>query len=422
MKWKLLCISLLSVLIAFSLYAEAAEIDELRGKISDHNQKIQELEKEITQYQEQLEEVGREKQNLQNAIRTLDISRNKLTTDIYLTENKIYSTDLQIQKLSIEIAKTEEGIHKNTSTIAALIRQMDSIESASLVEIILVHPSLADFSDQIEVLRRLQLSIRDEIIELKDAKATLERQKAQSAKKRGELGFLRTELVGQRKAVDVNREEKNTLLAVTKNEEANYQQLIEEKKRLRQVFEQELFEFESQLRIAIDPSSIPSAGVGVLRWPVDKVFITQYFGNTDFATQNPQIYSGRGHNGIDLRASPGTPVKSALSGTVIGTGDTDTVCPNASYGKWILIEHNNGLSTLYAHLSAISVRKGEQVATGGIIGYSGNTGYSTGPHLHFTVFASQGVEIRELKSRVCRGAYILPVADLRAYLNPLSYL
>ena len=108
---------------------------------------------------------------------------------------------------------------------------------------------------------------------------------------------------------------------------------------------------------------------------------------------------------------------------MIGAGDTDKTCQGASYGKWILIEHDNGLSTLYAHLSLIKVSEGQIVTTSQLIGYTGNTGYSTGPHLHFTVYASQGVKVGSLKSKVAGcGTYYLPLASPNSYLNPLNYL
>ena len=167
---------------------------------------------------------------------------------------------------------------------------------------------------------------------------------------------------------------------------------------------------------------IPKTGSGVLIWPLDNVYITQYFGNTSFATANPQVYNGRGHTGIDFRASIGTPVRSSLSGVVQGTGNTDAIRGCYSYGKWIMIKHPNGLSTLYAHLSLQNVIIGQEVKTGQVIGYSGNTGYSTGPHLHFGVYATQGVKIQTFSTSVnCRGA-VIPVADYKAYLNPLSFL
>jgi len=181
---------------------------------------------------------------------------------------------------------------------------------------------------------------------------------------------------------------------------------------------------------------LPASGPGALAWPLKGVYngacpaakgyiscITQYFGNTDFATANPQIYSGHGHSGLDLAASPGTPVYAAREGVVLGTGNTDLTCPGASFGKWIFIKHDNGLSTLYAHLSSQVVAKGDAVTTGELIGYSDTTGYATGPHLHFGVYASAGSEIASFASSGCPGkTYTMPVADLSAYLNPLSYL
>jgi murein DD-endopeptidase MepM/ murein hydrolase activator NlpD len=88
----------------------------------------------------------------------------------------------------------------------------------------------------------------------------------------------------------------------------------------------------------------------------------------------------------------------------------------------VFIEHGNGLSTLYAHFSLIKVSEGQSVSLGEVIGYSGESGYATGPHLHFTVYATQGVRIMSRKSAVCGGSYTMPIADLKAYLDPLKYL
>jgi murein DD-endopeptidase MepM/ murein hydrolase activator NlpD len=91
-----------------------------------------------------------------------------------------------------------------------------------------------------------------------------------------------------------------------------------------------------------------------------------------------------------------------------------------------MLEHSNGLNTMYAHLSVISVSKGQSVNTGDVIGYSGMTGYATGPHLHFGVYATAGVKITTLgayrgATTPCQNAS-MPVAPANAYLNPLSYL
>jgi murein DD-endopeptidase MepM/ murein hydrolase activator NlpD len=124
---------------------------------------------------------------------------------------------------------------------------------------------------------------------------------------------------------------------------------------------------------------------------------------------------------VDFGASIGTRVKNVLDGEVVGSGDTDKYPGCYSFGRWVMVRHNNGLSTIYGHLSVISAQKGQTLKTGDTIGFSGNTGYSTGPHLHISVYATQGVRIEKyVNSRGCKEA-VLPLADIKAYLDPLAY-
>ena len=134
--------------------ANASIADELRDRITDRNTKIQELEKEISKFQDDLEEVGKEKQTLTSEVKTLDISRQKISTDIKLTQNKIDSTNYQIQELSLGIDDKEKNIDKNTEVIAETIRTMNEIESDSLIEIVLSNKDLSGFLNQIETFRK----------------------------------------------------------------------------------------------------------------------------------------------------------------------------------------------------------------------------------------------------------------------------
>jgi murein DD-endopeptidase MepM/ murein hydrolase activator NlpD len=111
-------------------------------------------------------------------------------------------------------------------------------------------------------------------------------------------------------------------------------------------------------------------------WPVRGV-ITSFYG----WRPNPFNRSVRQfHNGIDIRASTGTPVRAAMAGRVSAVG-YDRVL-----GNYVIINHNSGYRTLYGHLSVIRTRTGAYVGAGERIGDVGNTGQSTGPHLHFTVY------------------------------------
>jgi murein DD-endopeptidase MepM/ murein hydrolase activator NlpD len=411
-----------SVLVTSSGISYASRIDTLKAQIQNRNNEIEKLEKEIEEYQLQLEEIGKEAKTLENAIWTYALSIKKFNTDIRLTEKKIDNTKAEIEQLNDGITEKEKNIKRNIEAISETIKKINEMESQTLIEVILSYNNLSAFWDEVETLQRFQDNVKQNLDALRVLKQKLLENKNLAEEKQQELKWLKNDLSDKKRIVLQNKREKDALLALTKNKESNYKKILEEKLAQKEAFEKEIYELESALRLEIDPESIPTPRSGILAWPLNKIKITQYFGNTNFAKTHPQVYKGKGHNGVDFRASLGTPIKAALSGTVEGIGNTDEIKGCYSYGKWILLRHNNGLSTLYAHLSLIKVQPGQEVGTGDIIGYSGNTGYSTGPHLHFTVYATQGVKITKFdKSINCKDA-VIPIADLRAYLNPLSYL
>ena len=399
----------------------SATADEIKQQIQQVTANKIQLEQEIAQYEQQLKDIGAQAVSLKNTIKSLDATINKNALDIKLTQSNINSTSLEIEELSLNIGKNIDLINKDTEAISILVKQINNYDSSSIIENLLTYKNLSEFWNEQQNIYLVQNQIREKINETKDTKTILESNKKLAEKKKADLLKLKTTLLDKKSVLAITKKEKNKLLADTKNSETAYKKILSDKQTLANAFDNELLMFESQLKFTMDLSSIPSVGKGILSWPLDFIKITQRFGITDFS-KTTNAYSGQGHNGVDFGTSIGTPVKAALSGIIKGTGNTDIVCPGASFGQWIFIEHNNGLSTLYGHLSLIKVSTGDIVTTGDVIGYSGNTGFSTGPHLHFGVYATQGVKIMSRKSTVCNGTYTMPVADLRAYLDPLQYL
>ena len=425
LKNQFVCLSLILIftvsIFAPTLSTEAADLAEIKKNIEEKNSQLQTLNNEIKVLDGQIQQVSKEKQSLQTAVKSLDVSSSKISKEIKVTENKISSTSLSIEQLEIEIGKKTAEIEGGKVAVAESLRKIEHADNLSFVEMVLANENLSTLWNDIATLEQFQNGVRVNVNNLENLKKELHAKRTAAADQKNNLIGLQSELGDQKKVIDGTKKEKSTLLNVTQNKESAYLKQLEEKKRLAAEFGRELANFEAELSILIDPTSYPKAGKGILSWPLESVFVTQYFGNTVFAQQTA-AYNGKGHNGIDFRASRGTKIKAALGGTVEGIGNTDAVLGCYSYGKWILIRHDNGLSTLYAHLDLISVGVGQRVETGEIIGYSGNTGYSTGPHLHFGVYASQGVKILKYETSInCKNA-IIPVADLRAYLDPMIYL
>lgn len=404
----------------------ADEIEELQDEIDTRNQRLQEIEQEIAEFEANLQEVGGERASLEQAIRQLELERDKISAEIDRTQNRIDTADLTINKLSSEIATTEGRIRTLQDGLANNIRSDYQDSQRSMVLLLLGNDTLADFWNELEVKESIQTNITDQVETLHELRQELLDKEAQEQAQRESLISLREQYNNQTSVLAVNRAEQNELLQATKSEEATYQELLEEKRAMRQQLESEMREFESRLQFILDPTTIPSAGTQVFNWPLDTVQITQYFGGSEFAKRNPGVYGGRAyHPGVDFGVPRGTPIKAPLTGTVRATGDTDLVAGCYSWGKWTLLDHANGLSTLYAHQDVLAVNPGEKVQTGDVIGYSGNTGYSTGPHLHFTVYAKDAVSVRqfnEIRTTTSCGSAKTPVAATEGYLDPIQYL
>lgn len=402
-------------------FVYSATVEELKDQIQKVTETKAQLEKEIAAYELQLKDLSVQSTSLSNTIKSLNATINKNALDIKLTQNKINAAQLQIEELSINIGKNTDIIDQNTLAIAQLLSQIDKYDNSTFIENLFTYDNLSEFWNEEQNIYLVQNQIREKTKEIKNTKVILENNKTQTEKKKKDLLKLKSSLTDQKKVLVITKSEKDKLLAETKNSEANYKKILSDKKTLADAFNKELEQFQSELNLTVNLSSYPAPNHGILNWPLSTIKVTQPFGMTDFA-KTTTAYNGNGHNGVDFAASIGTPTFATSNGIIVGIGDTDIVCPGASFGKWVFVQYPNGLSTIYAHLSLIKVSKGDYVSTGDIIGYTGSTGFSTGPHLHFGLYVTQGSQIMSYKSKVCKGTYTMPVADLRAYLDPLQYL
>ncbi len=420
---SLLICSLLAVVLPVT-ETRAETADELKNSLDTLSQQIKDLDAEIKAYNTKINQTQGEAKTLKQALSRLETRRQGLMKDIAYTKLRIRKAEENISFTKNKIDSTESNLEKTKAALAESLRTLVHNESPLPRFVGALAPG-AHISDAIDITKRsedMTEAINEKARALVDVKTTLSIQKASYEEHKNTLESLNETLNDQKDLVEQTSKEKNSLLTATKNKESSYQKLLADRKKKKESLEAEMSDIEAKLQTIVDASKIPKYGKGILKFPVDNVVITQYFGNTPFASKNPQVYNGSGHNGVDFGVRTGTPIYSAASGVVIGTGDTDASCSGVSYGKWVLIKHNNGLSTLYAHLSIIQARVGETVDTRQKIGLSGNTGYSTGPHLHFTVYASDAVQVTNYKSKVCGTNMTMPIAPRAGYLNPLSYL
>jgi len=244
----------------------------------------------------------------------------------------------------------------------------------------------------------------------------METQKSDYESQKTQLETLNTQLKGKSLALDDQKNSKEDLLATTKNQEKQYQSLVSDLQKKRDQIEAEIYQIEEKLRQQINPNSIPGTHHGLFVWPTTGQSINQTFGciisafarkSYPACTENKK--NGGYHNGIDIDTDTGDPIYSVMAGTISGVGSLGKY----AYGKWITVNLNNGLTVLYGHLLSQSVSVGQIVKAGELIGYSDSTGYSTGSHLHFTVYATNTFSIEQ------RSYGPLPVGGA---VSPMDYL
>lgn len=389
---------------------EDSNIDGLKREIDAKNEEVKGLEAEAEKIKSSLEAAAGVERTLAAELKRIERNIGKMTNDIRLTSTKISRTELEIKKFEAEIKEKGNSIQRQRSRLGILVATLAESERQGILDILLRHNALSEFFSAIEQLLGIQLGIHDELAALRTLRQELGTKKSSSEVKKQELVELRNDLNSKKIIEEQERKERANLLTLTKNQEKRYQELLNETESKRLEIISEIEALEEKLRLSVDPSSLPENRSGVLAWPVLGK-ITQGYGLTAFV-RLADFY--RFHNGIDIRGVIGTPVRAAESGEVVAVGDTDRFCRNAAYGKHIVIRHPNNLTTLYAHLSLIRAETRQKIERNQVIGYMGSTGLSTGPHLHFTVYDSNTLQIRQ--SRFCG---VMPYGGS---INPLNYL
>lgn len=406
-KIKLTIIILLvAALFVPALFTDASLIDDLKKRIADREQELKQLEQKSKEYKSNITSSQKQQKTLKQNIQDLTDELNYLNNQILITTTKIDQTDLLIKKLKLEISKQEESIEATKIYIASTIQTINQFDETSTLELLLRNRNFSDFLSQTDYIESLEEEIQKDLDSIQLLKSKLESRHQEQEQKEAELEDLKGDLSSQKSITNGQKNKKETLLTQTKNQEKKYSTLLSETQKKRQETQKEIYELEEKLKYAIDQSMIPSARKGLLDWPANGR-LTQKWGSTSETGFINDYY--KFHNGIDIASPIGTPIYTAKEGIVVAIGDNDKY----AYGKWVAVDHENGLTTLYGHLSLQSVSKGTKVKKGQKIGYMGSTGFSTGSHLHFTVYATNTFQTTQ------RWYGLLPIGGS---INPFNYL
>lgn len=371
-----------------------------QSEINAKNAQIQKLEQQIQAIQNKKNQTAQQKTSKEAEVNALKGQVNQLNSDIknlqgQLVEvgQKLNETEGNIQETTQNIQDLEAQIASNKETIRNLVESLyKQSQVKNEIVAVVAADTLSEVFNGVEYSDSIQGKIQILLADISEKKGVLDAENQNLANQKATLASTQGTLEDRKESIEsdknqVQNQAKASAVAVNQlnsslNSLSSQEQELEKQRRATAV---ELANLEAALSRQFGGGGTVCSARGYA-WPVQGGKITQGYGMTPYAKSG--AYGGAGHNGIDIGAPSGTPVYATSAGTVVSVGFN-----NNSYGKWIVIRHNDGYFSLYGHLSAQNVSNGQAVTRGQRIGAIGSTGFATGPHLHFTIYLPNSLRI-----------------------------
>lgn len=340
--------------------------------IDNLNQQKEEVEEKINQSSLQLEYIQNEMSNTMIQIQKLDDSIRSYEAQINDLNNKVNSYEESIKSMTKELEETTKEYNEKDEIVRKRLVAISKAGEVSYLDVLLRSKSLPDFLSSIYFMRQItevDIDTMNEVYKKKEEislyKQKIENENAQTRiiKAKAEqmsivLNNTRSLQQGYVNSLQENEKKLNDEITAYKNEQLRIEMLI--------------------MQISTTPNVNIQFTGGYLIWPVavNGTVITSPYGYREHPIQGVVKL----HQGLDIGgASFGAPIVAALDGIVSYAGEL------GSYGNCVMIDHGNGITTLYAHGQKILTEKGKVVKQGDLIMEVGSTGNSTGPHCHFEV-------------------------------------
>lgn len=351
---------------------KAAQIAALEQKKKEQQEKLKDLEKQIAEAKAKKEDVM--------------VTKNLLDQRNQLLLEQIDDTQNQIDDAAAQIARYELLEQEQYELFCQQVRSEEERGSLSYLSVLFKATSMADLLNRMEFVNEVAEYNKTLIAAMKETRENIKAEKTEMEAKEAQLGEQQDELQGK-------LDETTNLM----NEYAADQKALEQ---MHAAEEKAADEIDAQIARLIADSDVVPGSEGFI-WPVST---SKMISSPIGSRVAPGGFGSTNHKGVDIcNVGYTSSVYATKSGRVLLTNSSGW---GGGYGNYVVIDHGGGLTTLYAHMSVVKVSPGDTVSQGTVIGVTGNTGASTGPHLHYEV----------------RTTTIVNGKSVTVYQNPLNYL
>ena len=358
---------------------------------SEIKETINGLKQENAEIQAQINAIRSRYNANASEIQQLVDQKDAIDQEIVLLNEQIININEQISAYAQLVADTQEQLEVSQALLADLsernrlrIQAMEEAGTISYWEVLFEANSFTDLLDRMNMVEEIAAADQRRLEEMEVAAALVETTRQEMEASLQELEDSRAELALTQQTLEERRDDSDDLLRQLIAKQEEFQALLDESEAAQDELMQQIAKKEKELKeaqydeylakLAAMGNAPPSNATWVT--PVSGYTLTSPFGNR----LHPVLGVYRMHNGIDMACPKGTPIYATRAGKV-----TTAAYQAGGAGYYVSINHLDGFSSIYMHMTNYVVSAGQTVAQGQLIGYVGSTGISTGPHLHFGV-------------------------------------
>ncbi len=388
-RWRKLCCSAAAMLLALVMILpemvlpaagariSQADIDKLENKSDSLASEKAALEKKLSQ-------LSKDKSAALERKKLLDQRIDVVISEIANTEELIANYELLIAQREEELADAEQEEAEQYELFCRRVRAMEERGNISYWSVLFDASSFSDMLSNLDWINEIMSSDQRVIDNLKAAQADISTRKAELEANKTSAENAKRDLVSKQSDLTKQYAEAEALVYEIQNNQSEYKEVLAEIDAEEERIRKEIIAMSKKLA---EQQAADAAKAGGYIWPTDSKYITSTVGGRE----SPGGIGSTNHKGTDIgRVGYTSSIYASKAGTVIVSQYS------SSYGHYVVISHGSGNTTLYAHMSSRKVKVGDVVKQGQVIGISGSTGNSTGPHLHFEIMEN-GVIINPLK-------------------------
>ena len=377
----LLAVCVLCVDLSPALAVTQADIDKLKNNASDLSQQKKELQSKISALSDDIANNMKKKELLDSEISVL-------SSEISNVESQISTYAELITQTEAELLDAQEREEAQYELFCKRVRAMEERGTISYWSVLFRSQDFTDLLSRLDFINEIMDSDQRVIDDLQALQVEIEQKKTDLEDQKTASEAAKAELVSKKSELNKQREAANALVAQLRASKSEYQEDMDDLSAEAEAVQAQILKLSKELAAQQAAQGKPSnAALGGYIWPVSSRRITSTFGGR----ASPGGIGSTNHKGIDIGGvGYTTEIHAAKAGTVIVSQYS------RSYGNYVVVSHGSGNTTLYAHMSSRKVSVGQYVNQGDVLGITGSTGNSTGPHLHFEI-TENGTRINPLK-------------------------